>query len=86
MSSQTVVDYMNTRLSTQRPYAWWIGLNDRDHSSKYYWTDSSPVNYVGWVGYISSYGMLHCRLLISDMLWFTIFLSIYLLMIKGGTF
>lgn len=85
MSSQKVAEHMRTRLSTERPYAWWIGLNDRDHSSKYYWTDSSPVNYVGWVGYVSNYGMFKYRLFISDMLVYN-FSSIYLLMIKGGLF
>ena len=57
MSSLPVIGYIRQMLSRLRPYSWWIGLTDRDYPTKYYWTDASPVNYIGWGGYVPRYGM-----------------------------
>ena len=55
-STQKVFDHIKTRLSAERYYAWWIGLNTRDYDSHIYWSDSSPVNFLT-VGVYRSYSM-----------------------------
>jgi hypothetical protein len=56
MSTATIAEYIKTRLTRLRPSSWWIGLTDRDYPRMYYWTDTSPVNYIGWGSY-STYSM-----------------------------
>ncbi|CAB3979758.1 discoidin domain-containing receptor 2-like isoform X1 [Paramuricea clavata] len=56
MSTATIAEYIKTRLTRLRPFSWWIGLTDRDYPTTYYWTDTSPVNYIGWAAY-SAYSM-----------------------------
>ena len=58
MSSAAIIRNVGNRLSRLRPLGWWIGLTGRDYPSMYYWTDASPVNYIGWGGYFG-YGMLY---------------------------
>ena len=58
LSSAAIIRQIRLRLNRLQPDGWWIGLTGREYPYTYYWTDASPVNYIGWGGYIG-YGMLY---------------------------
>ena len=50
INSYSEKQYINKILQQRyrSTYAFWIGLNDRDYTNLFRWSDGSPVNIVNW--------------------------------------